>query len=84
MFSCNYTSYMSHDPLDITHTCWFAAQKTFNIIINKKTAKYFCWNSNNFFQDSVESLKEQHLFEIEIVCNILNQFNVTLLDKVFL
>ncbi len=40
------------------------------------------------FTDEQKSLKEQHLFEIEIICDIINdftvtfdQFNVTLMNK---
>ncbi len=39
---------------------------------------YFCGNRDAFFSGFFEeSLKEQHLFEIKLFCNIINVFTVT-------
>ncbi len=47
---------------------------------------YFCGNLDFFFLWWIESLKEKHLFEMEIFCKIIftvifGQFNVSLLNK---
>ncbi len=49
-------------------------------IINVVLPVYFCGNWYIYFMIIwwIECLKEQHLFEVEIFCNILNIFNVTL------
>ncbi len=79
---------------EIILICWFAAQETFLIIINVENscaAQYFLWKLWYilFFRIHrwIESSKEQHLFEIEIFCNIINvftvsfdQFNASLID----
>ncbi len=69
---------------EITLICWFAAQETFLIIINVENscaAQYVLWKPWYilFFRIHrwIESSKEQHLFEIEIFCNIINVFTVT-------
>ncbi len=61
----------SLDPSEIILIFWFAAQKTFIIML--KTAEY------NFFRFLwwIESSEEQHLSEIEIFCNIINVFIIT-------
>ncbi len=38
---------------------------------------YFCVNRDKFVSEWLESSKEQHLFEIKILCNIINVFTVT-------
>ncbi len=53
-------SSVSHDPSEIILIYWFAAQDTFLIII-------FVKKNNN---------KKQHLFKIEIFCNIIDVFTV--------
>ncbi len=74
---------------------WFAAQETFLIIINVENscaAQYFCGNWDTFYflriYRWIESSIEQHLFEIENFCFIINvfndtfdQFNVSLMNK---
>ncbi len=63
---------------EIIIICWFAAQETFLININVENS--FCGNGNIFHFRilwCVEILKEQHLFEIEIFCYIINVFTVT-------
>ncbi len=77
-------SSVSHDPSEIILICWFAAQETFLIINveNSCAASYFSqwklWNILIFkIPWLIESLKEQHLFETEIFCNIINVFTVT-------
>ncbi len=71
-------SSVSHDSSEIILICWFAAQETFLININVENS--FCGNGNIFHFRilwCVEILKEQHLFEIEIFCYIINVFTVT-------
>ncbi len=77
-------SLVSHDPSEIILICWFAAQETFLIIIinveNSCAAQCFCRNWCILFfriHRWVESSKDQHLFEIEIFCIIINVFTVT-------
>ncbi len=68
---------------------WFAAQETFLIIINVENS---CGNCDAFYFSLmffllfvffylihrwIESSKEQHLFEVEIFCNIIHVFTVT-------
>ncbi len=69
---------------EIILICWFAAQETFLIIINVENscaASYFCGIGDTSFS-------EQHLFQIEIFCKIINvifdQFNVSLMNKILL
>ncbi len=38
---------------------------------------YFCVNRDTFVSGWTERSKEQHLFEIKILCNIINVFTVT-------
>ncbi len=64
--------------------CWFAAQKTFLIIINAENscaAENFGGNRYTFyfsgFFDERKSSKVQHLSEIEIFCNIISVFTFT-------
>ncbi len=72
--------------------CWVAAQETFLIIVdveNSCAASCFCGNRDTFIVFLIFfHSKEQHLFEIEIFCNIINaftvtfdQFNVSLMNK---
>ncbi len=64
----------SHDPSEIILIFWFAAQKTFIIIIMMlKTAEQNCFR----FLWWIESSEEQRLSEIEIFCNIINVFIIT-------
>ncbi len=71
-------SSVSHDPSEIILIYWFPAQETFLIIINVENScagKYFCENHETLSFRILwwtESSKEQHLFEIEIFCNIIN------------
>ncbi len=69
---------------EIILICWFAFQETFLIIINVEN----CFLLHNIFALEtmmhafmilwwIESLKEQHLFEIEIFYNIINIFAVS-------
>ncbi len=68
---------------EIILICWFTAQETFLIIINIENscaARYFCGNWYILLfriHRWIESSKEQHLFEIEIFCSIINVFTVT-------
>ncbi len=79
IYSCDFKAEFSasllqwHDPSEIILILWFAAQKTFIIIIMLKTAEY------NFFRFlwCKESSEEQHLSEIGIFCNIINVFIIT-------
>ncbi len=76
-------SSVSHDPSEIILIYWFGPQETFLIIINAENCLYcliFLWKQT-------ESPK-QHLFTIEIFCNLINvftvtfdQFNASLLNK---
>ncbi len=79
---------------EIIIICWFAAQQTFLIIINVENscaAQYFCGNWYILFfkiHRWIETSEKQHLFEIEIYCNIINvftgtfdQFNASLMNK---
>ncbi len=97
IYSCNVKLNFQHHYIitvfsvtwssEIILICWFAAQQTFLIIIN---AEHSC-PAKHFFVDIFFwilecSLKEQHLFEIEIFSNIMNvstvtsgQFNASLL-----
>ncbi len=77
-------SSVSHDPSEIIIICWFAAQEIFLIILMLKTVvlhnilwKLWCIL---FFRIHrlIESSKEQHLCEIDIFCNVINVFTVTL------
>ncbi len=72
-------SLVSHDPLEIIIICWFA-EETFPIVINIQTIVlpdiFFVGNCNTFFR-ILWWIEEQHLFEIEIVCNIINVFCAT-------
>ncbi len=73
-------SSVSHDPSEIILICWFAAQESFLIIIllfsMLKTVVVvpIFTETMHFFHDSlmIESLKEQHVFETEIFCNIMS------------
>ncbi len=72
---------------------WFAAQESFLIIINAEKVVLL-----NIFVEImihfqyfwlIESAKDQHLFEIETICCIINvftatydQFNASLLNKI--
>ncbi len=86
-------SSVSHDSSEIILICWFAAPETFLIIIsveNSCAAEYVSWC---IFFKILESSEEQHLYEIEIFCNIIftvtlfvftvtfDQFNASLLNK---
>ncbi len=75
IYSCDFkakflASFQSHDPSEIILIFWFAAQ--IFIIIMLKTAvelfKFLWW---------IEHSEEQHLSEIEIICNIINVFIIT-------
>jgi len=64
-------SSVSHDPSEIILICRFGVQEAVSML-------YFCGNSDQLFQDYLMKRKEQHLFEIEIFCNI-SVFTSTLL-----
>ncbi len=65
---------------------WFSAQETFLIIINaenRRAAKSFCGNRDAFsfvILWWIEISKEEHLFEIETICNVINVFTGTLIN----
>jgi len=59
---------------EITLMWWFAAQETFMIIISVENSFFFT------IIQRIESWKEQHLFDIEIFWNIINVFNVILIN----
>ncbi len=69
---------MSHDPSEIIIIYWFGAQETFQININAENSCAFC--GYIFFRLLwwIQSSKEQHLFEIEMFCNIIKIFTVTI------
>jgi len=63
-------SSVSHDPADIILICWFAARKTFHIIIRveNRAAKYFGRNYDTFsFMN--RKFHGQHLFAFIKVVN---------------
>ncbi len=73
-------SSVSHDPSEIILICWFADQETSDYYQCWKQLCCFFWKPSYIFCMilwSIESSKEQHLFETEIYCNIINVFNVT-------
>jgi len=82
-------SSVSHDPSEITLIWGSDDQETVMIIINFENScadPYFCGTSYILFFRIIwwiESSKEQHLFVMEILCNVINagQFNASLLDK---
>ncbi len=73
---------MSHDPSEIIQISSFDAAETFLINIIIKTVLLliiFVEKVIQFVQDPlILSLKEQHLFEIKLFCNIKN--NITLIN----
>jgi len=75
---------------EIILICWFSAQETFLIIINVENncaAWYFLGNAENAssgidekeneHEQKEKSKNEPHLFEIKIVCKIINVCSVT-------
>ncbi len=81
-------SSVSHNPSEIIIIGCFDAQETFLIIFNVfKAVVSFCLFVCFFRILWIECSKEQHVFEIEIFCEIINvvadtidQFNVSLLN----
>ncbi len=65
---------MSCDSSEIILIRWFAAQETFPIIISVENSFAAYYYKILWWKDIS---KEQHLFEIEIFCKIINVFNVT-------
>ncbi len=86
MYSCDANlnfvqSSVSHDPSEIILICSFAAQETFLIIIsveNSCAASYFLETVIYFMFRIlwwIEILKKTVLFEIDIVCDIINVYS---------
>ncbi len=70
---------MSNNPSEIILICWSAAQETFLININvwKRLCSliFFIMETVIFFFRIlwwIERYRDQHLFEIEIICNFIN------------
>ncbi len=75
----------SHYSSEIILICWFAAQETFimsNIYLWKQLCCFiFFWKTIHFFKILwIIKCSKEHLFEIEILCNIINDFTVTLIS----
>ncbi len=75
---------MSHDPSEIIPICWFAAQKNVSSYDYQYWKQLLCliflfksWYIYFRILGWIWSLKEQHLFEMKIFCNIKNVFTVT-------
>ncbi len=68
-------SSVSHDPSEIILIFVFAAQETFLIINVENIHADYSFSTNRILW-WIESSKEQHLFEIEIFCNIMKVLTV--------
>ncbi len=64
-------SSVSHDPSEIFLICRFTAQETLAIISNVENSCCIIFLRHIFFTLFFDEY-EQHLFEIEIVCKIIN------------
>ncbi len=73
VISCLIQSSVSHDPLEIIIICWFDAQEKNLIIINVENQFYFIFRILWW----IESSKEQHLYDTEHFCMIVNVFTIT-------